>query len=512
MTTDLAPAAPSPARSADDGPVAAAACADVVATGVAPPEMSVADREISVAEAAAVAAAQTMAAPDAEAQATPPVPIPPLGNEQFVAWLRQVAPYIHAFRGRTFVIAVPGELVAAGQMNALIQDLSLLHAMGVRLVVVSGCRPQINEQLRLRGQTPRYHHGLRITDHVALECAKEAAGEIRLDLEAGFSQGLPNTPMAHSAVRVVSGNFVLARPVGIVEGVDFMYSGLVRKVDDRRIRTSLENDLLVLLSNVGFSATGEAFNLTMEDVAAATAIALDADKLVYVTEVPGVLDDSGNVRTEISEVEAKKLLAAGGLPDVTRHYLRHALRACEGGVARSHIIPYSLDGSVLLEFFLHDGVGTMVVEETLEALREATIDDVGGLLAIIQPLEDDGTLVKRDRALIESEISNFTVIVHDHVIFGCAALYPFPVDGMAEMACLAVNPQTQGQGDGERLLQRIEQRARAQGLKKLFVLTTRTAHWFLKRGFRLGSVADLPRERKNLYNWQRKSQVLIKTL
>lgn len=434
------------------------------------------------------------------------------GNEQFVAWLRQVAPYIHAFRGRTFVIAVPGELVAAGRLNALIQDLSLLQAMGVRLVVVSGCRPQINEQLLLRGQTPRYHNGNRITDQVALECAKEAAGEIRLDIEASFSQGLPNTPMAHSAVRVISGNFIMARPVGIVEGVDFIYSGLVRKVDARQIRASLDNGLLVLLSNIGFSPTGEAFNLTMEDVAAATAIALDADKLVFVTEVPGVLDDNGEVETEISEIEAKALLARGNLPNVTRHYLWHALRACEGGVARSHILPFNLDGSVLLEFFLHDGVGTMVVEETLEALREATIDDVGGILSVIQPLEEDGTLVKRDRTLIESEVSNFTVIVHDRVIFGCAALYPFPADGMAEMACLAVSPQSQGQGDGERLLQRIEQRARAQGLKKLFVLTTRTAHWFLKRGFQLGTVDDLPGQRKNLYNWQRKSLVLIKSL
>ena len=453
------------------------------------------------------------ASPDVPAPSGPPAMItPPPSNEQFVAWLRQVAPYIHAFRGRTFVIAVPGELVAAGQLNALIQDLSLLHAMGVHLVVVCGCRPQINEQLRLRGQTPRYHNGTRITDQVALECAKEVAGEIRLDIEAGFSQGLPNTPMAHSAVRVVSGNFILSRPIGIVDGVDFMYSGLVRKVDARQIRASLDNGLLVLLSNIGFSSTGEGFNLTMEEVASATAIALDADKLVYVTEVPGVLDENGQVCTEISEIEAKRLLATGNLPEVTRHYLGHALQACEGGVARSHILPFALDGSVLLEFFLHDGVGTMVVEEALEALREATIDDVGGILSIIQPLEDAGTLVKRDRALIEAEISNFTVIVHDRVIFGCAALYAFPADGMAEMACLAVSPLSQGQGDGERLLQRIEQRARALGLKRLFVLTTRTAHWFLKRGFKLGSVEDLPSQRKDLYNWQRKSLVLIKSI
>jgi amino-acid N-acetyltransferase len=432
--------------------------------------------------------------------------------QQFVAWLRAVAPYIHAFRGRTMVVGFAGELVTRGRLNALVQDLSLLHALGMRLVLVYGSRPQVEEQMSLRGASSRYHAGLRITDAVALECAKEAAGETRLDIEAAFSQGLPNTPMAHATVRVVSGNFVTARPVGIVDGVDFEHTGVVRKVDVNAIRTSLANGALVLLPPLGFSPTGEAFNLGMEDVACATAIALDADKLIFVTETGGIVDRDGRLLKEITEGDARSILDAGWLPPAEADYLRYALKACDGGVARAHVVPIDLDGSVLLELFLHDGVGSMVVEETLEALREATLDDVGGLLSIIRPLEADGTLVKRDRALIEREISNFTVIEHDGVIFGCAALYPFPEDDIGELACLAVNPQVQGQGDGERLLKRIEQRARAAGLKRLFVLTTRTGHWFQKRGFTPGTVDDLPRGRKNLYNWQRKSQVLLKTL
>lgn len=439
-----------------------------------------------------------------------------VSHQQFVAWLRQVAPYIHKFVGQTFVVGIPGEVLQSdARINALIQDLSLLHSIGIHIVIVNGCRPQINEQLRLRGREPQYHNGLRVTDKVAMECAKEAAGEIRYDMEALFSQGLPNTPMANAGIRVISGNFTLARPVGIVDGVDFSYSGVVRKVDAASIRTALNSKQIVLLSNIGYSATGEAFNLPMEEVAAATAIALDADKLVFVSEVPGIADEQGRIQTEISEDTARRLLASGGsaqVPELARPYLKAALKACEGGVTRSHIVPFETDGVVLLEFFLHDGIGTMVVEETLEALREATIDDVGGILALIQPLEEDGTLVKRDRALIESEITNFTVIEHDQVIFGCAAMYVFPEDGMAEMACLAVNAQTQGSGDGERLLRRIEQRARAAGVKRLFVLTTRTAHWFLKRGFTQGTVDDLPSRRKNLYNWQRKSLVLLKNL
>ncbi len=449
--------------------------------------------------------------PNSPAEA--PAPIDPSAEDEarFVAWLRQVAPYIHAFRGKTFVVAVPGELIQAGRLNALVQDLSLLHAMGMRIVVVHGSRPQVNEQLRLRGVEAAYAEGLRITGPVALECAKEASGEIRLDLEAAFSQGLPNTPMAHSAVRVVSGNLVTARPVGIVEGVDYQHTGFVRKIDFATIRFALDGGAIVLLSPLGYSPTGEAFNLSMEDVAASTAVALDADKLIVLAET-AIEGADGVLHGEISEADARQLLDSGTLAEDSAFTLRHALRACEGGVARAHIIPFGIDGSVLLELFQHDGVGTMLVEETLESVREATPDDVGGLLALLRPLEEDGTLVKRDRALIEREIGNFTVIEHDGVIFGCAALYAFPESGMGEMACLAVNPSVQNRGDGERLLRRIEQRARAAGLKKLFVLTTRTMHWFLKRGFVVAPVDQLPTERKNLYNLQRRSLVLIKNL
>lgn len=433
-------------------------------------------------------------------------------SHQFVAWLRAVAPYIHAFRGKTLVVAFGGELVTTGRLNALVQDLSLLHAMGMRLVLVYGSRPQVDEQMTLRGAQSRYHNGVRITDPVALECAKEAAGETRLDIEAAFSQGLPNTPMAHSTVRVISGNFVTARPVGIVDGVDYELTGLVRKVDVPAIQLALANGALVVLPPLGFSPTGEAFNLGMEDVACATAIALDADKLIFLSETGGITDPDGKLLSEIAEGQARRLLETGNLSEDTANILKYALKACDGGVARAHIVPMGMDGSVLLELFLHDGVGSMVVEETLEELREATLDDVGGIIALIRPLEEDGTLVKRDRGLIEREVENFTVIEHDGVIFGCAALYAFPEDGMAELACLAVNTQAQGQGDGERLLQRIEQRARAAGLKRLFVLTTRTGHWFMKRGFTAGTPDDLPKARKNLYNWQRKSLVLLKSL
>ena len=432
--------------------------------------------------------------------------------EQFVQWLRSVAPYIHAFRGKTFVVAFPGELVIAGALPVLAQDLSLLHALGIKVVIVYGSRPQVEEQLALRNVEARFHNGVRITDTAALECAKEAAGELRLDIEAAFSQGLPNTPMAHAAIRIISGNFVTARPLGIVDGVDLELTGVTRKIAYEAIHPILNAGGLVLLSPLGFSPTGEVFNLTMEDVAVSAAMALRADKLIFITETPMITDKAGVEIHELSSHQVDAVLNYDCVPDDSAFYLQHAVQACNGGVHRAHIVPYSTDGSALLELFTHDGVGTMISVENLESLRDATIEDVGGILKLIEPLEADGTLVKRGRELIEREINYFSVIEHDGVIFGCAALYPFPAQKMAEMACLIVNPEVQTQGDGERLLKHMENRARAAGLKKLFVLTTRTAHWFLKRGFVPATVDDLPKDRQHMYNWQRKSLVFTKNL
>ena len=437
----------------------------------------------------------------------------------FIPWFRAVAPYIHAYRGKTFVVAVAGELIAAGKLSALAQDLAILHAMGIKLVLVHGFRPQVNEQLAAKGHASRYSHGIRITDAVTLDCAQEAAGQLRFEIEAAFSQGLPNTPMANATVRVVSGNFLTARPVGIVDGVDFMHSGVVRRVDGAAMRRAIDIGALLLLSPFGFSPTGEAFNLQMEEVATASAIALQADKLLFITEIPGIPEDLAQpdspIDTELALADARRLLAtlaAPVRPTDPAFYLRHCVRACEGGVERSHILPFSVDGAILQEIFTHDGIGTMVVDEKLESLREASAEDVGGILQLIEPVERDGTLVRRARTEIERDISNYSVIAHDGVIFGCAALYPYPEARTGEMAALTISPQVQGQGDGERILKRVEQRAKAQGLDSIFVLTTRTMHWFIKRGFAVVDPDWLPEARKRKYNWDRRSQVLVKKL
>ncbi|HLS50779.1 MAG TPA: amino-acid N-acetyltransferase [Burkholderiaceae bacterium] len=437
---------------------------------------------------------------------------PEFAAAQFVRWFREVAPYVHTFRGKTFVIGFGGELIQDGGLNTLVQDLSLLSALGVKLVLVHGSRPQVNEQLKLKGYSTRFGRATEPTTPEALECAKEAAGEIRLDIEAAFSQGLPNTPMSNAKIRIISGNFVTARPVGVIDGVDHLHSGAVRKMDVEAMKSVINQGAIVLMSPLGFSPTGEAFNLAMEDLATSAAIALRAEKLIFLTHECSVLNEDGSIDTELAREVADSLIASGELDEDTAEFLRYASYAVKRGVPRAHLLSYTLDGAVLLEIFTHDGVGTMVVEDKLDDLRAATIDDVGAILQLIEPLEADGTLVPRGRAVVEREVELFTVLEHDGVIYGSVAVVPYLEDDMAEMACLIVHPEWQGEGDGELLLRHAESKARAIGAKRLFVLTTRTSHWFLKRGFVQGGVADLPKVRQAQYNRSRNSHILIKRL
>ena len=431
----------------------------------------------------------------------------------FVAWFRSVAPYINAFRGKTFVIAFGGEVVADGKFVELTHDFNLLAALGIRLVLVHGARPQIEQHLAKNNLGDRYHQGIRMTDAETMQCVKEAVGRVRVEIEALLSMGLANSPMANADIRVAGGNFITAQPIGIINGVDLMHTGSVRKVDVAALNDRMDFGEVVLLSPLGYSPTGEVFNVTLEDVATATAIALDADKLVFLMDTDGVQDKKGNLLKELTIIQAQAVLAGKRkLPDDVGMYLPCAIRACEAGVARTHLISRHTDGAVLQELFSDEGIGTMVVESTLNTLRAATIEDVGGILHLLRPLEAAGVLVRRNRELLEREIARFVVLEHDHRIVGCAALYPFPDEAAAELACLAVDAQCRDRGYGQFILDHMIGIAKTQGLKKLFVLTTRTAHWFIERGFNEADVSALPAQKKSLYNYQRKSKVFVRKI
>jgi len=432
--------------------------------------------------------------------------------EEFVRWFRQAAPYLHAFRGRTFVVAFGGEMIAERARFAhFIQDVNLLAALGIRLVLVHGARPQIEAELKAKRIRSRYAKGLRVTDAQALVAVKHAAGVLRVELEALLSQGLPNSPMAGASIRVASGNYIAARPIGVVDGVDYQYTGLVRKVDAQAIARRLEAGEVVLVPHTGYSPTGEVFNLSWEDVAENVAVALRADKLLlFVDRLP--TDRKDAVLGELTARQAEALLKDTRLGAHTTRAIRHALRALGAGVGRAHLISRRTWGATPLELFTHSGVGTMITADPVQRLRDARLEDVGGIVALIEPLEADGTLVKRGRARLEREIGNFLVIEHDGVIVGCAALYPFAADKAAELACLAVAPDARDAGHGERLLHACEERARSMKIRKLFALTTRAEHWFLAQGFKPADPAALPGERQALYNWRRGSKVFLKRI
>ncbi len=431
----------------------------------------------------------------------------------FVHWFRSAAPYIHGFRGKTFVIAFGGELVADGDFVQLAHDVNLLNSLGVRLLLVHGVRPQVEARLTENGTAIRYVNGLRVTDDAALACVKEAAGTVRVEIEALLSLGLANTPMAGADIRVASGNFVTAQPLGVRDGVDLLHTGEVRKIDAAAIRRRLDQHDIVLLSPIGYSPTGEIFNLSLEDVATQAAVELAADKLIFLMNTEGVPDQDNAIHNALTVNEARQVLEkALDLPEDVSYYLPCAISACTQGVKRAHLISRHRDGALLSELFTREGVGTLITPAPLETLRPATIDDVGGILGLIEPLEREGILVRRSRELLEMEIDRFLVLESDGVIAGCAALYPFPEEEAAELACLAISRDFRGRGFGNLLLAEAEKRGRKAGFKQLFVLTTRTEHWFEERGFVDSSPDHLPKSKQALYNYKRKSKVLQKSL
>jgi amino-acid N-acetyltransferase len=432
---------------------------------------------------------------------------------QFVQAFRNSAPYINTFRGKSFVICFDGETVADERFAYLVHDIALLNSLGIRLVLVHGARPQIEQLLEQRGVESQFVANVRVTDAPAMACVKEAVGAVRLHIEALLSMGIANSPMANARIRTVAGNYVIAKPIGIRDGIDFGHTGEVRRVDHEAISRHLADGSVVLISPIGFSPTGEVFNVSLLDVATSTALALRADKLIYLVDAPGLRSGKKQILRDVSVSQAEQLLTAKGkLSDTDRALLKSAVRVCQNGTRRVHVIDRRTDGALLLELFTRDGVGSLVNADMFEDIRRATIDDVGGILELIVPLESEGILVRRSRDLIETEIDRFSVIERDGTIIGCAALYPYAEERVAELACLAIHPDYQDTGRGHALYEFVLKQAKKLGIKKLFVLTTRTAQWFQERGFKRAEIAALPVRRQGLYNYQRRSAVYIRQI
>ena len=432
-----------------------------------------------------------------------------LENNSFVRQFRFAAPYIRAHRNKTFVVGIPGEALENTNFQNLVHDLALLACLGIRLVLVHGARSRIEQSLNAQGFESQLHRDIRVTPENQLIVICDAIQEVQQDIVRAFSRGMPNTPGFGLQNSVISGNFVTARPLGVRDGVDYQFTGQVRMVQASRIDAALDTGAIVLIPTMGYSITGEIYNLSIEDVTTEVVHALGADKLISLCSAERLARLHETNETVFNILQLEHAVAEQDDPEAL---VRAALSAVSNGLPRAHIVDYETEGAVLEELFTPTGSGLMIVERDVEKVRTATLEDVGGILEIIRPLEENGQLVRRDRVSLEQQIDSFRVIDIDGMVIACAALYLYAEEQIGELACLAIHPSFRSAGRGAKLVHHIEHWAQSLGLRKLVTLTTEGLHWFVEQGFESAGLDDLPQKRRASYDKGRASKVYIKNL
>ena len=419
---------------------------------------------------------------------------------------RHTVPYIHAHRGRTFVLCLDSTALEHAGADALLQDIAQLHALGIRVALVFGVRCRLDRQL----SDSAFHAGCRITRAADMPTVRAVVGAAQTEIQARLSQGLQHTPMAGMQLRVLTGNLVAAKPRGIREGIDFEHTGEVRRVDAEAMRELLAQNVLVLLPPLGYSPTGEMFNLNAAELARTVAQSVGADKLIYMHTEPPLRTRRGRLR-QMTSGEAVAMLKRRRLSDAQRSMLQGAVDASLSSVERIHLLDARQDGALLQELFTRDGSGLMITRTEPHAPRQAEATDIGGMMALIVPLIEQGALAARTREELEVQVHNFRVVELDGLIAACAGLHPLD-EGHAELVCLAVHPDYREKGFGRAVLADCEAHALQHGFGALYVLTTQAMHWFRERGFRPAPPRTLPVARRKFYNNRRNARVLIKTL
>ncbi len=426
--------------------------------------------------------------------------------------IRQAFSYVDRFRDKLFVIKVADSLVSHPLFPLLIRDIVLLHRMGIKIVLVPGARTRIDEVLRTFNIHWTSHDGTRISSSNAMPYIKMAASDVANRIM---------TLLAEHDANAVVGNWVKARSIGVREGVDYQSSGLVESIQSTVVTKTLENGLIPIFPNVGWGPKGRPYNISSDQLALTVSRELGAAKLFFITDfvplsrqrfsVPEGADvaQDGTV-SALAVDQARQFVSLNPSSDYRPEVsmIALAIQACQGGVPRVHIVDGRAEGALLGEVFSNRGIGTMVYANRHANVRPMVRTDIPDILRLMQPLVREGKLVARTEEDLEQSLRDYVVHEVDGTVHGCGALHRLSVR-QGEIAGLVVNDSYGSKGIGKTIISSLLDRAQTLGLKRVFVLTTQAADWFLQLGFRDCAPTDLPKQRQKRYDTQRRSRVLL---
>jgi len=446
---------------------------------------------------------------------------------------RSAAPYIRRHHGNIMVIHIPSALLGTHVLDSTMSDVCLMALLGVKIVIVIGVRSLVDKKLDQIGLSPQYIGNTRVTDEKTLTVIKEMAGFARFEIESRLARSI----MVGDAnqISVVGGNFYSAQPIGVRGGIDFGYTGKVRRFEKESMELRLNSGDIIVLTCLGYSASGELFNVNSEHLAAQAAGQLSASKVIYITEGEQMIDKrTGELVQSMRVKDTEAFLKYHGLdlngdvdfqgatneneaqfgtrPFAEHHGLVSMLRGCaealKKGAMRAHLIgPHP--GTLIQECYTRDGAGTLIAKDLYDDIRPATIQDIPGIQSLIRPLEESGYLVPRSTQELEKDIDHLHVFVRDGCVVAVAMIKPYD-EVYGEIGCFAVSPKYRKAGRGDAMLTYLERIAIQMGIKRLFCLSTQTMQWFMERGFIPVRVEALPPSRLEKYNWQRNARVYMK--
>jgi amino-acid N-acetyltransferase len=434
-------------------------------------------------------------------------------QREHVETIREVLSYLEQFRETTFVVKIDNTIVNDPLFSITVKDLCLLHEAGIRIAIIPGATGRIDEILGSYSIQYRYVKGVRVAGEDAVPFIKMAAFDVANRLM---------TMLAANGVNAVVGNWVRARGVGVIDGVDYKSAGIPEGVRGDTVRKVLEDDMIPVFPCIGWSSVGRPYNVSSNELAVMVATSLGAEKLFFISSRDGFNASSFSVPQTVAVAPGGRI-ANFSLPDLEEffnlnpgrdkelEFLRRAQRACAAGVERVHILDGRIEGVILKETFSNLGSGTMVYSKSYSGIRPMKLIDVSDVLRLMQPFVERGILLPRTEAQLEEGIADFVVFEVDDSVHACAALHEFP-DGQAEIAGIAVDPNFAHLGVGPKIVDYLCDRAKKKGLASVFVLTTQTADWFEKLGFEERDPSILPEKKRQAYNLQRKSRVFSRKL